>query len=162
MGLPYREGTWFADPMPTGGYAVGVVARATPGGGVTLCYFFGPRTRAVPTLRDVQSNRPNDAVRVLRVGDLGLVNGEWTILGSSPSWDRADRPMPVFVRADPLSGRSRRVEYSDSDPSELVSESPLERLDPTLDLDSMYGYAAAADKVDAALTTAQRQRGSNR
>lgn len=42
MGLPYREGTWFSVPMPTGGYAVGVVARATPGGGVTLRYGSDP------------------------------------------------------------------------------------------------------------------------
>lgn len=151
MTLPYREGTWFAVPLPGGGFATGVVARATDEGGVILCYFFGPRRRALPRLADVDSSRPTEALGVLRVGDLGLINGEWQVLGSSSSWRRSDWPIPNFLRADPLSGHAWRVEYSDLNPNEVIREIPITRMDPHLQRDSMSGYGAAARKIDALL-----------
>jgi hypothetical protein len=74
--LPYREGTWFAVPLRTSGFAVGMVARATPTGKVILCYLFGPRRDRVPTLTEPGTLLPSDAVRVLRLGDLSLVRGK--------------------------------------------------------------------------------------
>jgi len=154
MSLPYREGTWFAVPLPNGGFATGVVARSTADGRVILCYFFGPRRRAVPRLSDVESSRPSDAVVVLRVGDLGLINGEWSVIGNSSYWRREEWPIPNFMRADPLSGRAWRVEYSDIDPNEVVREVPIAPGVSELQRDSMSGYGAAARRVDALLQRA--------
>jgi hypothetical protein len=70
--LPYREGTWFAIPLETGGFGVGVVARATKRGKVILAYFFGPHRSEVPSLDEVERLSPEDAVAVAHVGDLGL------------------------------------------------------------------------------------------
>lgn len=151
MSLPYREGTWFAVPLPSGGFASGVVARSTADGQVVLCYFFGPRRRALPRIADLESSRPSEAVVVLRVGDLGLINGEWRVIGNSSTWRRDEWPIPNFMRADPLSGRAWRVEYSDTDPNEVVREVPIARGGAELQRDSVSGYGAAARRVDALL-----------
>ena len=43
MKLPYSEGSVFLVPLRNGGYARGVVARATGEGKGLFGYFFGPR-----------------------------------------------------------------------------------------------------------------------
>jgi hypothetical protein len=73
--INYREGDWFAVPLRDGDYAVGVVARVDGSGGV-LGYFFGPRRAEVPSLLEVENLDPDQALRVLRFGDLGLIENE--------------------------------------------------------------------------------------
>ncbi|WP_198432657.1 immunity 26/phosphotriesterase HocA family protein [Burkholderia ubonensis] len=111
--LPYSEGTWFAVPLRTGGYAIGVVARMAPKGKIVLAYFFGPKCDAVPALSEVEGLKPTDAIKCVRLGDLGMVNGEWPIIGASPGWAREDWPMPSFIKQDPLSNRVWLVRYAD-------------------------------------------------
>jgi hypothetical protein len=139
--LPYREGTWFAVPLREGGFAVGVVARATTKGKVILCYFFGPHRTAVPSLSDLERLKPSDAIRVLRVGDLSLICGEWPIIGQTTSWKRSDWPMPPFIRRSELSGRAWRVQYSDADPNAMDREEP-ESYNTKLEEDSVFGSGA--------------------
>lgn len=117
----YREGDWFAVPLRDGGYAVGAIARANPGG-VLLGYFFGPRRPGVPGLEDVAGLEPGDAVLVRKFGHLGIVQGRWPLLGQVDGWDRREWPMPVFVRYEELTGRSFRVFYADDDPNRLLRE----------------------------------------
>lgn len=148
--LPYQEGTWFAVPLQHGGFALGVVARATRYGKVILCYFFGPRRKTLPTLSDAESLRPENAAGVWRVGDLGLVNGSWPILGSYPSWNRLEWPMPDYVRRD-SARRAWRVQYSDTNPNEIISEE-REPHDSQLAPNSMRGYVAAAVALDLTLS----------
>jgi hypothetical protein len=119
--INYREGDWFSVPLRKGGYAVGVVARANPDG-VLLGYFFGPRHEEVPTLDDVRDLKPQNAVVVGKFGHLGLTQHKWPILGRVDDWDRADWPMPVFVRYEELTGRSFRAFYDDDDPNKLLRE----------------------------------------
>ena len=142
MKLPYCEGTWFAVPLRHGGFAVGVVARATIKGKVILCYFYGQRRAVVPALGEVERLKPNDAIRVIRVGDLGLICGEWPIIGQAASWKRSDWPMPVFVRRSPLSRKAWRVYHSDSDPNLIDREEP-EPYESTLEDDGVFGAGAA-------------------
>ena len=65
-----EEGTWFAVPLRSRGSAVGLVARTARGGGVILAYFFRNVWDGAPSLDEVRSLKPADAVKVLRVGDL--------------------------------------------------------------------------------------------
>ena len=65
---------------------------------------------------------PSNAVLIRRFGDLGLVEGQWEVLGSDPGWDRDRWPVPGFGRREELTGRSWRVEYSDADGIELLGE----------------------------------------
>ncbi|MGH9123476.1 MAG: Imm26 family immunity protein [Acidimicrobiales bacterium] len=120
----YREGDWFAVPLRKGGFAVGMVTRANPGGAL-LGYFFGPRRDAPPSLADVAGLNPGDAILVAMFGHLGLTQGKWAILGRFDGWDRADLPMPAFVRYEELTGRSFRVFYADDDPNRLLREEKI-------------------------------------
>lgn len=142
MKLPYCEGTWFGVPLRKGGFAVGLVARATTEGKVVLCYFFGPCRVALPTLDELGRLNPQDAILVARVGDLSLIHGEWPIIGKAVSWRRANWQMPAFVRRDELSGKAWRVQYSDADPNSVDHEEP-EQFDSVLERDAVLGAGAA-------------------
>lgn len=119
--VKYREGDWFAVPLRDNGFAVGLVARANPGG-VLLGYFFGPLRSEVPGLEDVAGLQPADAVLVGKFGHVGIVQGKWPLLGRLDGWDRRQWPTPVFVRYEELTGRSFRVYYDDDDPNKVLRE----------------------------------------
>jgi len=94
--LPYKEGTWFAVPLRGGGYATGLVARHIPGEGkIVLAYFFGPKRQTIPSMEELEGLTPDMAIKVIRVGDLGLFEGSWPIVGDSPKWQRERWPMPA-------------------------------------------------------------------
>jgi hypothetical protein len=141
--LPYREGTLFAVPLRNGGFALGIVARATKKGRVILCYFFGPRRNCIPALFEIKHLRPADAVRVILVGDLGLIEGEWPVIGECAHWKREEWPIPVFLRNEPISGRRWRVYHSDTDPNLVLREEPSVVNDEGLEPDGLYGSGAA-------------------
>jgi Immunity protein 26 len=119
--VKYREGDWFAVPLRNGGFAVGLIARANPGG-VLLGYFFGPLRPEVPALKDVASLRPSDALLIRKFGHLGIVEGKWPLLGRLDGWDRRDWLTPVFVRYEELTGRSFKVFYDDNDQNTVLRE----------------------------------------
>lgn len=150
--LPYHEGSCFAVPLRQGGYAAGVVARMAPRGKILLVYLFGLKFDAIPSLTDVAFLRPTEALRRLRVGDLGLLNGEWPVLGDALNWTREDWPMPTFVRRDDLSKRVWRVYYDDADPSQLEREEPVSHEISALESAGLYGYGAVEILLTKLLT----------
>lgn len=142
MALPYREGSVFAVPLRSGGYAVGVVARFTAekyhGGGVLLGYFFGSKHETVPTAAVIEALDPHKALAVLKFGALSLLSGEWPIIGSVTDWKREDWSLPDFVRKDDISKRAWRVRYSDDNLVQPISEEPTP-YDSPLQKDSVAG-----------------------
>jgi hypothetical protein len=140
MSLPYSEGSVFLVPLRKGGYARGVVARSSKEGKVLFGYFFGPPLESTEgvTLEDLH---PADAIHRVLFGDLGLINGEWPVVGNVPNWDRAEWSMPDFVRRDDLSKKAWLVRYSDDDPNRIEAEYPTE-FDSKLGRDSLSGYGA--------------------
>lgn len=151
MSLPYKEGTWFAVPLRTSGFATGVVARSSPDGGVLLGYFFGPRRAKVPPVHELPGQTYDRAVLVARFGDVGLIEGSWPIIGHSVEWRRAAWPMPEFMRTDLLTGKIWRARYDDDDPSELVAERPLSVPDSSLERDRMCGAGSIEIQLDRLL-----------
>jgi hypothetical protein len=147
MKLPYYEGSAFWVPLRTGGFARGVVARATRRGRGICGYFFGPRFDFQKDF-ELGDLHPNDAVLRVRFGDLGLIRGEWKIIGQVPNWDRSKWPMPDFVRRDPFSKIAWLVRYSDTDPNKVVGEFPT-TYDFVLELerDVGWGYGAVELKL---------------
>jgi hypothetical protein len=141
MKLPYSEGSVFLVPLRRGGFARGVVARASEEGKAIFGYFFGPRL-ASKDQASLEGIRPRSAVKRIMFGDLGLINGEWSIIGAIPNWIRTEWPMPDFVRRDPL-GRRRPilVRYCDADPTRVEAEYPIDD-DSGLEVDSTSGYGA--------------------
>lgn len=119
--IRYREGDLFAVPLDDGGYAAGLAARSNQQG-VVLGYFFGRRFADLPEVDQFAELTSEDAVVVERFGDLGLIQESWPVLGQMPGWRRGDWPMPAFSRAELLTGRLLRVEYSDDDPNSLLRE----------------------------------------
>jgi hypothetical protein len=110
--IKYREGDWFAVPLRNGGFAVGLVARANPKAAL-LGYFFGPERKGIPSPDDLPGLRAKDAVLVGMFGHLGLTQGSWPTIGRLTNWDRAEWPMPVFLRVEELTGRAFNVFYAD-------------------------------------------------
>jgi|SRR5450755_166462 hypothetical protein len=143
MKVNYSEGTWFAVPLRNGGFALGVVARATRQGGVVLAYLFGPRRETIPAMGEVAGLQPSHAVKIARVGDLNLIRGKWPIIGEDGSWHRGSWGVPKFVRSDELSHRAWAVEYADDDPNKVVSETPVPFGASGLARDSVLGAGAA-------------------
>src|SRR5712692_9362532 len=138
--LPCAEGTWFGVPLRTGGFAVGVLARVA-GDGPAFGYFFGPRREKIPNTLELDSFGPPDAVLVAKFGDLGLLNGEWPVIGRHQGWNRNEWPLPPLVRVDKTENRAWMATYSDQ--LELVSDRPCDpRLANQFPEDSLWGYGA--------------------
>ncbi|MBR0828437.1 immunity 26/phosphotriesterase HocA family protein [Bradyrhizobium manausense] len=143
MKLPYEEGSVFLVPVRPNGFLRGVVTRSTSRGRVLVGYFFGPRVdeQRLATVNDLD---PQGALARIRFGDLGLINGEWPILGKVERWDRTEWPTPDFVRRDPISNKAWLIRYSDADPLRSTSER-LPNYDDfnVLGHDGLYGAGAA-------------------
>ena len=149
--INYKEGTWFAIPLREGGYGVGVAARAKRA--CILAYLFGPRRESVPKLDEISMLKADSAVIVLRVGDLGLVNGKWPIIGNAQSWNYSDWPMPVFFRREVLPPfRKWRVYYSDTEPNKTIKEELESNERPDLSESGLYGSGAAEIKLTKLLS----------
>jgi hypothetical protein len=126
MALPYSEGSIFLVPLRDIGYARGVVGRATKKGKGVFGFFFGPRLTSHTAITEADL-LPNQAILRARFGDLGLINGEWPILGMLANWNRSEWSIPDFIRRDPISKKGAwRVRYSDSDPNQIEAEYPTE------------------------------------
>lgn len=122
--VKFREGDWFAVPLPGGGYAVGVIARSNPRAAL-LGYFFGPRRAEVPSIASATGLTARDAVLVGRFSYLSIRRGEWPLLGQQPGWDRVEWPMPVMIRHEEITGRVLRVYYDDDDPGKRLKDVPV-------------------------------------
>lgn len=111
--IKYSEGQWFAVPLKTGGYALGIIVRGnykTKGG---LGYFFGPRYKEVPDERETWLKKPSDAILITWFGDLGIIWGRWPLIPSTRPFRREEWPVPKFQRIDALNpAKGWLVEYS--------------------------------------------------
>jgi len=143
--LPYSEGTFFVLPLQHGGFARGVVARMAPQGAVLYGYFFGPKLQSLDHV-STDDLQPETAVAQMIFGDLGLIKGEWGILGPLPDWKRSDWPMPDLVRRDPIGRRAWRVRRSDRNPSIIESETPTP-FETNLPPNYSWGYGAVQAKL---------------
>jgi hypothetical protein len=146
----YEEGEWCAVPLRRGGYAVGLIARKGRGG-IILGYFFGPRRDSVPTVDELEKLTSKDATLVAMVGDLGLIQAEWPLLGKDVAWSREAWPVPRFLREDSLTSRKVLVSYSED--LREVSNTPCdESVADRFPRDFLAGYVALARRLEALLS----------
>jgi hypothetical protein len=142
MKVPYQEGSIFTIPLRTGGYGIGVIARASKkNSGGLLGYFFGPKREDIPSFDDVSHLKPSEAIRIVVFGDLHLLDQKWQVIGSIAPWDRQDWPMPYFVRKDDISKKAWRVRLSETNVHEVIEEQPVS-YDSPLERQGLYGAGA--------------------
>lgn len=158
--LHYKEGDWFAVPLEGGGYALGLIARMTRNCVALFGYFFGPRYRDIPTLADIASLRPEDAIERLRFGDLYLLEGEWPVLGALPGWDRQLWPVPSFAHRDRLSGRSYIRAYDENSMDLLTERAAGEEEIVGLPKDGLSGAGAVVSWISHLIREQERARPS--
>jgi hypothetical protein len=144
-------GLWFAVPLRSSGYGVGVIAFCSPPSPIILAYLFGPRRTTIPSIGEVKSLRPSEAAVVCRVGDAGLRNGSWPMLGVDPGFDDAEWAVPRFVQIEPITGRALIVHYDQSNVAKEVSRHPTESAPVDLPRDGLLGYGAAEIRLTKVL-----------
>lgn len=149
--LLYVEGTWFAIPLRQGGYAVGRVARHS-GNGCILAYFFGPKRKTIPTLEELENLTPDTAIKVLRIGDMAIIEGSWPIIGESSKWERERWPMPTFIRMDDIGKVAWRVVYADDNPLLVISEERIPYESKGYERNSLSGAGAAEVHISRLLS----------
>lgn len=143
--LPYQEGTLFAVPLRNGGYGLGLVARLS-GDGLVFGYFFGPLRTSIPVMGDVGELSAEDSILRLRFGDLGLLNGEWPIVGQFSGFTRSNWPLPPFVRVDSMAKKAWKTLYTET--LEFISETPCDlELAKENPEDCLAGYGSVEKKL---------------
>jgi Immunity protein 26 len=148
------EGTWFAVPLPGGGFATGVVTRAR-GAPVLLGYFFGPRVPSPPASVEAARADPRDAVLICRFGETGLESGDWAQIGLDASFERGDWAVAGFGKTHPLTDQTFRVVYDDDNPAVFVREEPVAAdAAARLPADGLLGAEAVAAVLDDLLAPA--------
>jgi len=152
----YRDGTWFAVPLRTGGFAVGRIVRQSAKSGILVGYFFGPRLDGIPSLSSVENIQPGTAILIAQFGHLGLGKGSWPVIGSSVL-DHDQWPVPKFLRRDLLSGKMYKVTYSSDDPAEEIDIQLLAGSEPeNLPKDGILGHGAVEIKLGKLLEDGAR------
>lgn len=122
----YTEGDWFGVPLPSGGFALGRIARISKGG-LLLAYLFGPRRASLSASRELTGLAASDALMVKRIGDAPIVDGVWPVVHAEATWERGAWPLPLFGRVDPLVDRGYQVQYVDDDPNSRPRETVVDR-----------------------------------
>ncbi|MCM8625540.1 Imm26 family immunity protein [Accumulibacter sp.] len=135
------EGSIIALPLRDRGYGVGVVARNS-GDGALLVYYYGVRLDSIDSPLDHSVLKPENAIRVGQVGDLGVLNGAWKVIGAISPWSRSAWPLPPFARY--VQGVAFYKSYYDEDTLRKIREVRIEKSEADeLWEDGMDGYVAA-------------------
>jgi hypothetical protein len=150
--INYSEGDCFSIPLREGGFARGVVARMD-GDGIIFGYFFEPRIVEFADIH-IDDLSPEKAILSGQVGDLGLLNEEWKVIGRIPDWSRKEWPMPSFLRFDEGDSIGFLSTY-DEDSLKCINEQEvqLSRIN-ALDFpkDSVMGYGFVEIKLTKLLS----------
>lgn len=142
----YKPGDWFAVPLRSDGYALGIVSHVGSGG-VLFGYFFGPKLDSLPT--QVPTNiKPEDRIYWSKFGHLGLTKGKWPIIENSQEYDSNNWPMPPMIRVDDSLGVAFLSSYDDLT-LKCIAE---EKCDPKLIDKYPYDGLMGAGAVEIRLT----------
>jgi Immunity protein 26 len=140
----FKEGTCFIVPLQNGQFARGIASRVDGEAGA-MGYFFGPPLKNAKDAVFDTSIRPKNTVLTGRFSILGMLLGEWPILGTLPGWNREEWPLPLFYREISGVGTKYLTKYTED--LKVIGEYKLtttEMPDNVCDDGSMgYGYVEA-------------------
>jgi len=151
--INYTEGDCFAVPLREGGFARGIVVRMD-GKGIVFGYFFGPLIEDLNGIEVDNSLQPGSEVLMGQFGDLGLLNGEWKIVGKILKWSREQWKMPPLVRWE-VGDKNAFLSTYDDNSLEMVSEEAVSAADIDLGnypADRLMGYGSVEIKLTKLLT----------
>jgi hypothetical protein len=155
----WGEGDWVALPLVDGGgFALALLARQHKG--CFFGYFFGPRRGSVPNMNDTHGLRPQQAALLARSGDLGLIRGEWSIIGRQPDYQREEWPMPWFRGQENSQDVIRK--YSEDNIVHIVTTKYVTREEALrYPQGGLHGYLAMSMALDLAITEQERLDGES-
>ena len=98
-------GTWFAVPLPKGGYGLCLLARRQKRRGFSkiFVYVFGPRLNSIDDLQMPVERRPDERVGFTFTFDDCIRNGRWPVIGSTNDFLQDEWPLPPTKRG-PIGG----------------------------------------------------------
>jgi len=136
------EGSCFAIPLPSGGFALGVLTQLLAGK-LPFGYFFGPRLPTPPLQEEVAKLNPSDAILRVKFGDTEIQNGRWQDLGHVEPWTADSWPTPPHTSGEAGRGLVWRMEY----PRDAPKSDPV-RLERVT---AKHAQRLASDRVMGAL-----------
>lgn len=152
--LPYKEGDFFAVPLNTGGYGIGIAVCLDAKGGVVGRFFDGIH-ETPPPLIDLIELTEDDSVHVEHFHHLGLIDGSWIVIGQHPTWDSYDWPIPKFGWFQPFEvkpgGRAYEMELDESLKTVRQKEVSIEHFE-TLPYENVSGSTATELILTTVLT----------
>jgi hypothetical protein len=86
-------------------------------------------------------------------GDLHLLEEKWPVLGKTVGWDKTDWPLPSFFRIDVISGKCRRISYSEDTLLQVMEEPCGEYDQKALPRDGFDGAGAVEIALTALLSS---------
>ncbi len=153
-----QPGTWFALPLPSSGYALGLIARR-PASRIPkriFCYFFGPRVRCLNDFKVPVVREPDERIFFARTNDRAFKENRWLVLDHIEPFDKNYWPMPPFrsgaVGGGPNYLRRRYLRTYDDDLRRCESEK-LVVVESLQDYpqDISFGHLAMESAVDRVL-----------
>lgn len=150
-------GTWFQLPLPSGGYALGLIVRRAKGPipRIIFCYFFGPRLESWEQIQKPIALAPSDRIFFARTNDRAFKTNRWIVLDDMKSFDPNIWSMPPF-RSGAVGGgpdhRRRRYLRTYNDQFKCVAEE-LQVVDRVEDYpqDIDFGHLAMEQALDRVL-----------
>ena len=143
------EGSCYAIPLPSSGFAIGVLTHMI-GGKLPFGYFFGPRRLSVPGPEDIVTLAPDTAVLQAKFGRTEIDSNHWPLIGGIPKWDPVAWPTPPHTSGLAGHGMVWRVDYDRAAPKD--KEVRLVKVAEThatgLPGDVLYGALALAKELD--------------
>ncbi|MDJ1482702.1 Imm26 family immunity protein [Cytophagaceae bacterium YF14B1] len=140
----YSIGDLFYVPLSEKGYCVGLITHIHPRNKVPLGCFFRKLYSQVPTIIDREIIKKENVILVKRFGIQGFDEGTWSIIGKLDTFDKAEWPIPVFLRR-PGSAPVCLVYYNE-DLEETGSENIPEGADLSLYYEDGLGGSGFVEK----------------
>jgi hypothetical protein len=119
-----REGDCYGIPLPGGGFSIGFLSQLIVGK-LPFGYFFGPRRERPPTIDELQTLRPAEAILRVKFGDTEIQNGRWQVLGQIKGWNANDWPTPPTDGGPAGPGRRYRTEFPRDAPKDRPSRNTV-------------------------------------
>lgn len=118
------EGAILAIPLANGKWGIAVICRSRKG--IFVLRFYSNVSNSLEEASSLQFGflKPQDALAVARVGNLGVQESRWHVVGRVNPWDRSIWGQTKFSRVldsfPPV--RYFEDEYSDDEPTEHLAE----------------------------------------